>query len=77
MTCRLHMDRTAAKDQDTYVRTYSFLKSEPLNTNIQLILYRAVIRSVIVYACPTCMWRTLASWNCSACRTELSALLET
>jgi hypothetical protein len=36
-----------------YVRTYSLFKSGHLSTNIKLTLYKALIRSVMTYACPT------------------------
>jgi hypothetical protein len=35
----------------TYIRTYSLFKSERLSINIEL--YKDVIRSIMVYACPT------------------------
>jgi hypothetical protein len=33
--------------------TYSLFKSERLSTNFKLALYKALIRSVMTYACPT------------------------
>jgi hypothetical protein len=53
MTWRLHIERTVAKALRTYLRTYSLFKSERLSTNIKLTLYKALIRSVMTYACPT------------------------
>jgi hypothetical protein len=53
MTWRLHIERTVAKALRTYVRTYSLFKSERLSTNIKLTLFKALIRSIMVYACPT------------------------
>jgi hypothetical protein len=77
MTWRHHTERTVAKALHTYVRTYSLFKSWRLSTNVKLMLYKALIRSVMTYACPPgSMRRTLTSWYCSACRTEYSALLE-
>jgi hypothetical protein len=37
----------------TCVRTFSLVKSGPLNTNTSFTLNKAVIRSVMTYACPT------------------------
>jgi hypothetical protein len=36
----------------TFIRIYSLLKSERLNINIKLTLHKALIRSVMTYACP-------------------------
>jgi hypothetical protein len=54
MTWRLHIEKTEAKALGTYMRTYSLLKSKHLNAHIKLIMYRALIRSIMTYACPTC-----------------------
>jgi hypothetical protein len=53
MTWRHHIERTVAKAMRTYVRTYSLFKSGCLSTNSKLTLYKALIRSVMTYACPT------------------------
>jgi hypothetical protein len=53
MTWRLHIEKTAAKALCTYVRTYSIFKSKHLSAHIKLIVYRALIRSIMTYACPT------------------------
>jgi hypothetical protein len=45
--------KIAAKALGTYIRTYSIFKSKHLNANIKLIMYRALIRSIITYVCPT------------------------
>jgi hypothetical protein len=37
----------------TYIRTYSLFKSEQFSTNIRLTHYKAVIRSLMTYVCPT------------------------
>jgi hypothetical protein len=37
----------------TYIRTYSIFKSKHLSEHIKLIVYRALIRSTMTYACPT------------------------
>jgi hypothetical protein len=38
---------------DMYIRTYSLLKSEHLSANVKHTPYRVLIRSVMIYACPT------------------------
>jgi hypothetical protein len=53
MTWRLHIERTVAKDLRTSLRTNSLLKSERLSTNTKLVLYKALIRSLMTYVCPT------------------------
>jgi hypothetical protein len=53
MIWRLHIEKTAAKALGTYIRTYSILKNKYLIAHIKLIVYRAVIRSIMSYACPT------------------------
>jgi hypothetical protein len=53
MTWRHHIERTVAKVLPTYLKTYSLFKSGRLSTNIKLILYKTLIRSVMTYACPT------------------------
>jgi hypothetical protein len=58
MTWRLHIERPVAKALGTYIRTYSLFKSKRLTANIKLIVYRALIRSILTYACPT--WEFVA-----------------
>jgi hypothetical protein len=52
MTWRLHIERTVAKTLCTYIRTYSLFKNVRLNKNIKLTRYKALPRSVLIYACP-------------------------
>jgi hypothetical protein len=52
MTWRLHIEKTAAKALGTYIRTYSIFKKTSLSENIKLIVYRALIRSIMTYASP-------------------------
>jgi hypothetical protein len=52
ITWRLHIEMVEAKAFRTFVRIYSLLKSERLSANIKLTLHKALIRSVITYACP-------------------------
>jgi hypothetical protein len=42
----------------TFIRIYSLFKSERLNANIKLTLHKALIRSVLTYACPA--WKFAA-----------------
>jgi hypothetical protein len=42
-----------AKAFRTFIRIYSLFKSERLSANIKLTLHKALIRSVLTYACPT------------------------
>jgi hypothetical protein len=53
MTWRHHIERTITKTLRTYVRNYSLFRSGRLRTNIKCMLYTALIRSVMTYACPT------------------------
>jgi hypothetical protein len=41
-----------AKAFRTFIRIYSLLKSERLSASIKLTLHKALIRSVMTYACP-------------------------
>jgi hypothetical protein len=52
MTWRHHTERTAVKALCMYVRTYCLFKSGLLSTAIKLALYKALIRSMMTYACP-------------------------
>jgi hypothetical protein len=51
-TWKLHTERTPAKDLTTYilVRTYSMLRSQRLNINNKLTLYKALVRTIMIYA---------------------------
>jgi hypothetical protein len=52
MTWSLHIEKIEAKAFRTFIRLYSLFKSERLNVNIKLTLHKALIRSVMTYACP-------------------------
>jgi hypothetical protein len=41
-----------AKAFRTFIRIYSLFKSERLSTNIKLTLHKALIKSIMTYACP-------------------------
>jgi hypothetical protein len=47
-----------AKAFRTFIRLFSLFKSERLSTNIKLALHKALIRSVMTYACPA--WEFVA-----------------
>jgi hypothetical protein len=53
ITWRLHIEMIEAKAFRTFFRIYSLFKSERLSANIKLTLHKALIRSVLTYACPT------------------------
>jgi hypothetical protein len=53
-TWRLHIEKIEAKAFRTFIRLYSLFKSKRLNANIKLTLHKALIRSVMTYACPAC-----------------------
>jgi hypothetical protein len=52
VTWRLHIEMIEAKAFRTFIRIYSLLYSERLSTNIKLTLHKALIRSIMTYACP-------------------------
>jgi hypothetical protein len=52
ITWRLHLEMIEAKAFRTFIRIYFLLKSERLNANIKLIIHKALIKSVLTYACP-------------------------
>jgi hypothetical protein len=52
VTWRLHIEMIEAKAFRTLIRIYSLFKSERLSTNIKLTLHKALIRSIMTYACP-------------------------
>jgi hypothetical protein len=52
VTLRLHIEMIEAKAFRRCVRIYFLLKSEWLSINIKLTLHKALIRSIMTYACP-------------------------
>jgi hypothetical protein len=52
ITWRLHIKRVEAKACRTFIRICSLFKSDRLNANLKLTLYKALIRSLMTYACP-------------------------
>jgi hypothetical protein len=58
---RLHIEMIEAKVFRTLIRIYSLFKSERLNTNINLTIHKALIRSMMIYACP--VWEFVADNN--------------
>jgi hypothetical protein len=51
ITWRLHTEKIEAKAFRTFIRIYSLFRSKRLSANIKLTLHKALIRSVITYAC--------------------------
>jgi hypothetical protein len=51
---RLHVEVTDAKAFRTFIRIYSLFKRECLRAFIKLSLHKALIISVMTYACPAC-----------------------
>jgi hypothetical protein len=47
-----HTQKIEAKAFRTFIRLYSLLKSVRLSVNIKLALHKALITSVMTYACP-------------------------
>jgi hypothetical protein len=58
MTWKTHIDLSVTKTLQTFVQTYSLLKSEKLGIKTKMKLYKALIRSKMTYACPT--WESAA-----------------
>jgi hypothetical protein len=58
MTWRPHIKKTAAKALGTYIRTNSIFTSKHLSAHSKLIVYIALNRSKVTYACPT--WEFVA-----------------
>jgi hypothetical protein len=52
ITWRLHIEMTEAKAFRTFIRIHSLSKSKSLRAKIKLNLHKALIRSVMTYACP-------------------------
>jgi hypothetical protein len=52
ITWRLHIKVIEAKAFRTFIRIYSIFKIERLTANIKLNLHKALIRLVMIYACP-------------------------
>jgi hypothetical protein len=53
VTWRPHIDIIEAKTLRAFITTYSLFRSKRLSTNIKLTIHKALIRSVMTYACPT------------------------
>jgi hypothetical protein len=52
------MGPRGAKAFRTFIRIYSLLKSGRLSANVKLTLHKALMRSVMTYACPA--WELVA-----------------
>jgi hypothetical protein len=55
---------TVVKALPTYLRTYFLFKSVRLSTNIKFTLYKALIRSVMIYVCLAWSMRRMRGWAC-------------
>jgi hypothetical protein len=53
ITWRLHIEMIETNTFTTFIRIYSLFKNEHLSASVQLTLHKALIRSVMTYACPT------------------------
>jgi hypothetical protein len=76
ITWRPHIETIEAKVFRTFIRVYSLFKSERLSANIKISLHKALIRSLMTYACPA--WEIATDnllLNCIACETRYSAPL--
>jgi hypothetical protein len=58
ITWRLHIEMIEAKAFRTFIRVYSLFKSGRLSANIKVTFHKALIRSVMTYACPA--WESAA-----------------
>jgi hypothetical protein len=54
ITWRLHKEIIEAKAFRKLIKIYSLFKSERVSANIKVTFHKALIRSVISYACPAC-----------------------
>jgi hypothetical protein len=52
ITWGLHREMIEVKTFRTFIRIYLLFRSERLSANIKLTLHKAMIRSVMTYACP-------------------------
>jgi hypothetical protein len=52
VTWRLHIEVIEAKAFRTFITIYFLFKSERLSTNIKLTFHKALIRTIVAYACP-------------------------
>jgi hypothetical protein len=52
ITRRLNIETVTAKTYGTFIRLYSLFISERLSTRLKLTLHKAIITSVMTYACP-------------------------
>jgi CRISPR/Cas system-associated protein Csm6 len=51
---RLYVEMIETKAFRTFIRIYSLFRSERLSANSKLTLHKALLRSVMTYACPAC-----------------------
>jgi hypothetical protein len=73
-----HGDYTEAKAFRVFIRTYSPSRRGRLRANLELTPHKALIGAVMTCVCAA--WECAADpicWNCSVCRTRLSAPVAT
>jgi hypothetical protein len=58
---RVQLEKIEAKAFRTFIRVYSLFKSERLSANITLTHHKAIIRTIMTYACPA--WEFAADNN--------------
>jgi hypothetical protein len=75
MTWRLHIQMMGAKAFRTFIRLYSLFKSKRLSANIKLTLHKALIRSVMTYACPA--WEFAAECHLQKLQRQQNKVLHT
>jgi hypothetical protein len=54
MEVSFHVEMIAAKASRTFFKVYCIFKSESSGANFKVTLHKALIRSVMTYACPIC-----------------------
>jgi hypothetical protein len=52
ITWRLHIETVATKAYRTFIGLYSLFRSDRLSTRSKLTLHKALLRSIMTYACP-------------------------
>jgi hypothetical protein len=76
---KLCIGTIASKDLCIFISIYPILKSEHLSIGTKLIIYKALIKSILTcYVCPVWnSWLTVTFWNCSICKTKFYTSLVT
>jgi hypothetical protein len=74
MTWRLHIQMIEAKAFRTFIRIHSLFKIKRLSVNIKFTLHKALIRSVMTYACSA--WEFSAEYHLSNCMAKGQAVAQ-